>query len=183
VDEMKVPKSFRPEKSLEKKTQELIEEREKPLETKVDEKINPQYLRKELELGEGINYHEPISFTLAKYFKDNGYDYRGSIQNKKKVYHDRIEIIELIEEPKKYLFGLIKISKKTTLYLASLWFNNQARGASEDSRWVIEVFGRESIHKLEPHLKKFTEHYDVSLDVRLICEQNITSQQYSNMEY
>lgn len=118
--------------------------------------------------GEKVLYSESILLdvfkSIAKFSEGKGYalgNFDGSIIEPR-VSSGVMSILEPRPSEKK----IWKIEKKQkAINMGRLWFNS--RGAEESKKWIIEVFGRENIEKMEELARELFGEYSIPISIVL----------------
>ena len=118
------------------------------------------------------DYHESLTYAIAKTIRDKGYEIADSTGRKiSEPPQDALGILEPREPIEKSFFGFFKRKEKQkALHTGTLWVDNYVRGAKHDKNWVLEVYGRNNVQKLIELVKEFSEPKKVSVQVSLDSE-------------
>jgi len=107
---------------------------------------------------------EYYTTEIANFLKEKGYEISDMVG----IRLDKpLPFVIGILEPRGYynLFGL-KIRRRAS-HIGTLWLDNYIKGAKPDSKWVLSVYGKDSLNKLSEILEDFPKPYYVKIKINL----------------
>jgi len=119
-----------------------------------------------------VDYQESIAIKVGRFLLSKGLDTADSTGVARSlVQANELGILRKDPEakPRKYMFGLIKREPRRG-FLGTIWFNNSARGASEQN-WVFEAYGRKHVEFVRQLAEEMASTFSVKIVLRLVREQ------------
>ena len=132
-----------------------------------------------------ITYHEPASHKVAEKIQEQGYLISDNWGNTSISHLDDLSdwclsILKAREGTLTRRFLCFEWEKPLKpIYMADLILQNEYKGAKENSRWVLEVYGRDNIQELTDLVGKIAREESVNLHVELNQERTKIAENYS----
>lgn len=126
-------------------------------------------------LSSRVEHHVPsgpVAFAILRQLRDRGF-VPCSRRGLGPPFRNWIGILKPQPPVTKRFLFLQWRSPQRPAFLAVLWLNNRFRGASEDKRWVVEVYGRENVSPMTDLFSEIARScgvVDVTVEMRLESE-------------
>ena len=128
---------------------------------------------------ERVTYKESVAYAIAETLREKGYEVAScSGMRQTEPDHNVIGILNPKNSIQKSFLG-IKGYKRAS-FLGTLWLENESRGAEENKKWVLEVYGRENIPELTELVKELSGPSGVRVQVILDSEQPVFEKHLSD---
>ena len=149
----------------------------KSLSKQQNEVIDRMKRNREKEINSKITFIEPIAYAVAKFVHDE----RGIIIGEQlglspttEIEPNVLTLLTATIRQKKTLFEKLFDNRKYEYYHhATIWFNNECRGAKEDKKWCIEINGRENWDLITGIAYDLVKKFNVPVEMKLTSQTYI----------
>jgi hypothetical protein len=127
-----------------------------------------QNMKEENDLENSINRCENPIYRIAKGLREEGYEIAGhmgiKVPKEKQPPHNMVGILRKKEPIKKRFLGIIPYTEKQRHdYVGKLWTDNVEKGAIEDKKWILNIYGQDNFTEVTGLMNKFASP-DVEID-------------------
>lgn len=120
----------------------------------------------------GVSYYESPAYMVVRSLRKKGYEIANTIGiRENEPDQGAIGILKPKHPVEKGFWVFRRKVKQRALFIGTLWFDNEARGARPDKRWVLEVYGREHVQELMKLAKELAKTYAMDIHVVLRRER------------
>jgi len=122
----------------------------------------------EISLDRKVVSFENPAYGVAQKVREEGYEIAGHMGIKqKRPTHNMVGILKEREPFKKKMYGIKWKFNPRAFHLGTIWINHYERGAKEDKKWIMEVYGKKYLPKLTELAEKLSSDYNVEVEVKL----------------
>ncbi|MFH1503170.1 MAG: hypothetical protein ABIE36_00750 [Candidatus Diapherotrites archaeon] len=126
--------------------------------------------------------YESPAYYIAERLKERGYEIadRGGCRRKKPI-PGLVGILKEREQIQKSFLGIKWNKNQRALHIGNLLIHDESRGAIEDKKWVLLVYGEEYKPELTKIVKKISIPYQIEIIVKL--DKEIPKEEISLFDY